>query len=198
MAPPAELLVATTNPGKAAELGAFLAALGVRIVRPADLGVALPEVEETAETLLGNAQLKARSGARASGLACLADDSGLEVDALEGAPGVHSARYSGGGPEANNAKLLAELERLGDAPRTAVFRSVLVLADPGGREDWVSGACPGVITKSPRGRNGFGYDPIFHVPRLGKTFAEMEPAEKESVSHRGEALRRLRDLLLRW
>jgi XTP/dITP diphosphohydrolase len=193
-----ELLVASGNPGKLAEMLDALKGLPLRVLGPGDLATALPEVEETGETLLANAQLKARAWAKASGLAVVADDSGLEVDALEGAPGVRSARWSGGGPEQNNLKLLDELRRLGEVPRGAAFRTVLVLAEPGGREDWVSGRCEGLIPRQPQGSGGFGYDPLFFVPRAGKTFAQMDLAEKNRHSHRGEALRRLRTLLERW
>jgi|SRR5665213_23226 len=193
-----DLLIATGNAGKIAEIRAALEGLPYRVLVPADLAVALPEVEESGETLLENAQLKARANAKASGMLVLSDDSGLEVDALQGAPGVHSARWSGRGPEENNRKLLEELKSLGGAPRTAVFRTVMVLAEPAGREDWVSGACEGLISDQPSGQAGFGYDPLFFVPRAKKTFAQMEVSEKNAVSHRGEALRRLRKLLERW
>ncbi|HTA16989.1 MAG TPA: non-canonical purine NTP pyrophosphatase, partial [bacterium] len=128
----------------------------------------------------------------------LADDTGLEVDALQGAPGVRSARWSGGGPGENNLKLLSELKALGEVPRTAVFRTVMVLSEPGGREDWVAGSCEGLIPRQPQGQGGFGYDPLFFVPRAGKTFADMDLREKNTLSHRGEALRRVRKLLERW
>ncbi len=198
MAALTELCVATANPGKAAEIRAALEGLPLRLLTPAELGATMEGVAETGETLLANARIKARACALATGKLAVADDSGLEVDALDGEPGVRSARWSGGGPEANNRLLLERLEALGDVPRTAVFRTVLAVAEPGGREDWVAGSCEGSILREPRGSRGFAYDPLFFVPTLGKTFAEMDVDEKNSVSHRGEALRRLRTLLLRW
>jgi XTP/dITP diphosphohydrolase len=193
-----DLLIATGNAGKILEMRAALEGLPFRVVELSALPSPPREIEESGETLLENAQLKARGYAKASGMLSLADDTGLEVDALQGAPGVHSARWSGGGPEQNNLKLLAELKALGEVPRTAVFRTVMVLAEPGGREDWVSGACEGLITRQAQGQMGFGYDPLFFVPRAGKTFAEMDLREKNLCSHRGEALRRVRKLLQRW
>lgn len=195
-----DLLIATKNEGKIREMRAAFEGLPYRVVTEAELAQPLPTVEETGLTLLENAQLKARAYAKATGLLALADDSGLEVDALDGAPGVHSARWSGPEckPEDNNRKLLDELKSLGDPPRGAVFRTVLVLAEPEGREDWVAGHCSGLIPRQAMGQGGFGYDPLFFYPPAGKTFAEMSLAEKDKVSHRGEALRRARKLLERW
>jgi XTP/dITP diphosphohydrolase len=196
-----DLLIATRNAGKLREIRAALEGLPFRVLSEADLAVPLPAVEEDGETLLENAQKKARICARASGLLALADDSGLEVDALDGVPGVHSARWAGldCDPAANNRKLLAELEARGvNAPRSARFRTVMVLAEPSGREDWVSGSCSGLITRRPQGGAGFGYDPLFFVPAAGKTFAQMSLEEKNRFSHRGEALRRVRKMLERW
>jgi len=196
-----DLLLATKNEGKLREMRDFLQGLPYRVLTEADLGRELPLVDESGETLLANAQLKARAYAAASGLLALADDSGLEVDALDGAPGVHSARWAG--PQAtaedNNRKLLAELEALGvNAPRQARFRTVMVLAEPTGREDWVAGHCDGLIPRSPQGQGGFGYDPLFFVPAAGRSFAQMSLEEKNRFSHRGEALRRVKILLERW
>lgn len=196
-----DLLLATKNEGKLREMRAALEGLPYRVVSEADLGRELPDVEETGESLLANAQLKARAYAKVSGLLALADDSGLEVEALEGRPGVHSARWAG--PEAtaedNNRKLLAELDALGpQAPRLARFRTVMVLAEPTGREDWVAGHCDGLIPRSPQGQGGFGYDPLFFVPTAGRSFAQMSLEEKDRYSHRGEALRRVKILLARW
>lgn len=196
-----DLLLATKNDGKIREMRAALEGLPYRVVTEADLPQPLPEVEETGDSLLANAQLKARAYAAASGLLALADDSGLEVDALDGAPGVISARWAGpeAGAEDNNRKLLAELDALGaNAPRTARFRTVMVLAEPTGREDWVAGRCDGLIPRSPQGQGGFGYDPLFFVPAAGRSFAQMSLEEKERYSHRGEALRRVKILLERW
>lgn len=163
-----DLLIATSNPGKISEIRGALDGLRFRILTPADLPHPLPEVEENGETLLANAQLKARAWAKAAKMLALADDSGLEVDALEGAPGVQSARWSGGGPEENNRKLLRELKALGDVPRSAVFRTVMVVAEPEGREDWVAGFCEGRITQQPQGDGGFGYDPLFSFQKPEK------------------------------
>ena len=195
-----DLLIATRNAGKAREMLEALQGLPFRVLSLAELGRELPEVDETGSTLLENAQLKARAYAKASGILALADDSGLEVDALDGAPGVHSARWAG--PQAsdaeNNAKLLGELAALGDPPRAAAFRTVMVLAEPDGREDWVAGRCVGLVPRQPQGAGGFGYDPLFFVPAAGRTFAQMSLEEKNRLSHRGEALRRARLMLERW
>jgi len=195
-----DLILATQNPGKMKEMREALQGLPYRILSPGDLATALPEVEETGTTLLENAQLKARAIAKASGLLALADDTGLEVDALDGEPGVYSARWAGPGCtyEDNNRKLLEELQKKGDPPRGAVFRTVMVLAEPQGREDWVAGRCEGLIPRQPLGAAGFGYDPLFFVPSARKTFAQMTLEEKNRFSHRGEALRRARKLIERW
>lgn len=195
-----DLLLATKNEGKLREMREALKGLDFNIVSSQELAQALPDVAETGATLLENAQLKARAYAQASGLLALADDTGLEVAALDGAPGVYSARYAGPGADdaANNAKLLQALADLGDPPRQAVFRTVMVLAEPKGREDWVAGRCEGLIPRQALGAAGFGYDPLFFVPAAGKTFAQMTLDEKNRVSHRGDALRRVRKLLERW
>ncbi len=201
MEPMRDLLLATKNEGKLREMRAALEGLPYRVVSETDLPAPLPPVAEDGETLLENAQRKARAYAKASGLLALADDTGLEVEALDGAPGVHSARWAGtdGDAEANNRKLLAELEAKGpQASRQARFRTVMVLAEPGGREDWVAGSCQGLIPRSPQGQGGFGYDPLFFVPAAGRSFAQMSLEEKNQHSHRGEALRRARKLLERW
>lgn len=196
-----DLLLATKNEGKLREMRAALEGLPYRVVSEADLSAPLPVVEESGETLLENAQLKARAYAKASGILALADDTGLEVDALDGAPGVHSARYAGPqcSTDDNNKKLLADLDAKGPgAGRQARFRTVMVLAEPTGREDWVAGTCEGMIPRSPKGDGGFGYDPLFFVPAAGLSFAQMSLEQKNSLSHRGEALRRARKLLERW
>jgi XTP/dITP diphosphohydrolase len=193
-AAPLRLVVASANPDKVAEIAAVLAgALEVELVpRPSDV----PDVVEDGETLLDNARLKARALVTATGLPAVADDTGLEVDALEGAPGVYSARYAGEDVTYadNVAKLLAELEvrprRGGD--RTARFRTVALVAFPDGTEVWAEGAVEGAIGYQAEGRGGFGYDPVF-VPREGdgRTFADMTPEEKHAISHRGRAFRSL-------
>lgn len=179
---------------------AALGGLAFRVLSLAELGRELPEVEESGQTLLENAQLKARTYAKASGLLALADDSGLEVEALDGAPGIHSARWAGlqATDAENNAKLLAELAALGDPRRAAVFRTVMVLAEPLGREEWVAGRCEGLVPRAPQGSGGFGYDPLFFLPAAGRTFAQMDLEEKNRFSHRGDALRRARLMLERW
>ena len=188
------LVLASANPKKVRELREMLGDRFELVARPDGL----PEVVEDADTFEGNARLKATALVAATGLAALADDSGLEVDALGGAPGVHSARYAGEGASdgANVAKLLAALATEGPdgAPtaRTARFRAVLVLRRPDGTEVVASGSVEGTIAAAPRGEHGFGYDPVFvPVEGDGRTFAEMAADEKHAISHRGRALRDL-------
>jgi XTP/dITP diphosphohydrolase len=196
------LLVASDNRKKRAELEALLAPLGLEVVTPADLG-GLPPVDEDQPTFAGNAAKKAASAARASGLWALADDSGLEVDALGGQPGVRSARFSGrhGDDAANNALLLERLAGLPPERRGARFVCALALARPDGSLALeVEGSVGGRILEAPRGRGGFGYDPLFlfteeGFDETGRPFAELEPAQKARVSHRGRALRRLAERL---
>jgi len=158
-------------------------------------GAVLPA--ETGTTYAANALAKARAGARLAGALALGDDSGLEVDALGGAPGIQSARY--GGPGLDDAgrcrRLLDALTDVAAARRTARFRCVIALADPSGWERTVEGAVEGLITTAPRGHRGFGYDPLFYYPALGRTFAELAPEEKARVDHRGLAARAARRLL---
>jgi XTP/dITP diphosphohydrolase len=190
------LVVATLNRAKGRELARLLAALHVEIVVLADLpGARLPE--ETGATYAENARLKARAAARATGLSAIGDDSGLEVDALGGAPGVHSARYGGPGLDdaGRTARLLAALRDVPDVRRTARFRCVLALVGPDRTERVVEGTAEGVITREPRGTGGFGYDPVFFYPPLGRTFAELAADEKSRVDHRGAAVRALRRVL---
>lgn len=192
------LVLATRNTGKVREMRRFLADLAVDVVG-LDAFPALPPVEEDGLTFAENALKKAREVAAATGLPALADDSGLEVDALGGRPGVFSARFAGPGAtdEANNARLLAEMEGVPPGRRRARYRAVLALVVPGGQEELREAVCEGEILTAPRGRGGFGYDPLFYVPELGKTFAELEPAEREALSHRFRALRALRPALER-
>lgn len=197
--PVIRVVVATANRGKVAEIRSTLATPGWEFVTVDDLGHEALEVEETGDTFEANATLKASAYADAFGMPALADDSGLEVDALDGAPGVFSSRYSGDGATdaRNNAKLLDELSDVPADDRSARFRSVVVLAWPDGRTLVTSGACEGAIGFSPRGSGGFGYDPLF-LPEAtpGKTMAELELYEKNAISHRGAALRALHDLLV--
>ena len=184
------LLVATRNAGKLAELRSLLRDAPHSLASPDDVGIDV-DVEETGATLEENAALKAATYARLSGLLTLADDSGLEVDALGGAPGVYSARYAGAGATdaARIAKLLANLAAR-KPPWTARFRCVIAIARDGGAPELHAGACEGVIIAQPRGENGFGYDPVFLLPEFGKTMAELSDAEKNRVSHRGQAARK--------
>ena len=177
---------ATTNAGKVRELAALL---GSRLdIVPAPASYQAPE--ETGETYLENARIKARALAAITGGAAFADDSGLEVDALGGRPGVHSSRYGATAAE-RNERLLGELrERVGDA-RRARFRTALVIVLADGTEVAAEGSCEGVIATDPRGENGFGYDPLFLVPELGRTFAELSAAEKDRLSARAVAARAL-------
>lgn len=190
---PTRLVLASGNPGKLRELAALLADLPIEVVSQASLGLSPPE--ETAASFLGNALLKARHAARLTGLAALADDSGLEVDALGGAPGVNSARYAG--PAAsdadNNAKLLAALAGVPARARTARYRCALVfLEHPDDPAPLIAETTwEGCILETPRGTGGFGYDPYFWLPELGVTAAELAPERKNALSHRGRALAQL-------
>jgi XTP/dITP diphosphohydrolase len=190
------LVVATGNRGKLREFRHLLAGLPFELVSLADLGVASPE--ETGSSFMANALLKARHAAAATGAAAIADDSGLEVDALGGAPGIYSARYAGPGADdrANNAKLLAALEGMPRDRRGARYRCALAFID--GAADILltaDGVWEGAILDEPRGTGGFGYDAYFWLPELGMTAAELDPDEKNRRSHRGSALRALRDQL---
>ncbi len=195
---PLQLVLASANPHKAAEIAAVLSSAMEVELRPRPDHVL--DVVEDGETLLDNARLKARALVDATGQAAVADDTGLEVDALGGAPGVYSARYAGDDATYadNVAKLLRELAALGDGggERRARFKTVALAAFPDGSELWAEGVMEGTIATAPRGENGFGYDPVF-VPTGGdgRTFAEMAPAEKDAVSHRGRAFRALAELL---
>lgn len=190
-----EFLIATTNPGKLVEVEASLRNFPIKITSLTDLK-GWPTVIEDGKTFEENALKKARTLADFSGYMTLADDSGLEVDALGGAPGIFSARYSGeeGDDIRNNEKLLHELEAIPQEKRGARFVCVLALCIPFStvkREWFFHGECSGLIAFSPRGENGFGYDPLFFYPPLGKTFAEISRETKGRVSHRGKALKKL-------
>ena len=189
-------VVATFNRHKAAELNALLALPGVTLVPLADWpGATAPE--EHGRTLLENARIKARAAVARTGLPAIADDTGLEVDALGGRPGVHAARYAG--PDAtyaeNVARLLRELAGFPAAKRTARFRTVCVAAWPDGRELDAEGALEGVIVEPPRGANGFGYDPVFVPAGETRTYAELTDAEKNAISHRARAVKALGEKL---
>lgn len=219
-----EVLLATTSEKKLVELKAIFAGLPLVLLTPGDLGLDL-DVEETGDTFAANARLKAEAFAAVSGRIALADDSGLEIDALQGEPGVRSRRYAG--PTAGDAERMAlVLEKLRDVPeaeRTARFRCVMavavpVVSPPAGRDEallpaappmprehvgveligTVEGVCEGLIAAAPRGHNGFGYDPIFLLPERGRTMAELTAEEKQSISHRGRAGVVARRLLDTW
>jgi XTP/dITP diphosphohydrolase len=185
-----KVVLATGNPGKVRELADLLSAFGLDIVAQTELGV--ESAEETGLTFIENAILKARHAAQITGLPAIADDSGLAVDALGGAPGIYSARYAGeeASDQQNLEKLLAAMENVPDDQRQAQFHCVLVYLrhaeDP--TPLVFHGSWEGEITRAPAGVGGFGYDPIFAVPALGKTAAELSKAEKGAVSHRGKAL----------
>ena len=188
------LVTATANPHKVEEIAAILGDAVELLPRPAEVG----DVIEDADTLEGNARLKAVAICDATGSAAVADDTGLEVDALSGAPGVHSARYAGpdGDSAANLAKLLVELDGVPTEERTARFRTVALVRRPDGSEVVTHGVVEGVIIGEPRGDGGFGYDPVFvPVDGDGSTFAEMSDDAKNAISHRGRAFRALKDAL---
>jgi XTP/dITP diphosphohydrolase len=195
------LVVATRNPGKVVELARLVAFPGITLATVDELDPSMPDVVEDADSFEGNAIKKASEVARHFSALALGDDSGLEVDALGGAPGIHSARWSGGGAKANVEKLLRELESVEDARRTARFRCVLALVDPNDASATllVHGTCEGRIARAPRGVHGFGYDPVF-VPSAcdGRTMAELGDGEKDAVSHRGLACRALAPKLGAW
>ncbi|MBA4356868.1 MAG: XTP/dITP diphosphatase [Humidesulfovibrio sp.] len=186
------IVLATRNRGKLAELEALLAGFGVRVLG-LDAFPELGEIEETGQTFAENARLKARTVAQATALVALADDSGLAVDALAGAPGVYSARYSGAGATdaSNNAKLLETLRGVPEDRRGCRFISVVAAVAPNGAEIVAEGRWEGRVLESPRGLGGFGYDPLFFDPDLGRAAAELAPADKNARSHRGNALRAL-------
>ena len=191
-----KLLVATRNLGKAREYEYLLRGVPVSITSLDELGI-YREIEETGGTFKENARIKATGYAALSGLLTLADDSGLEVDALGGAPGVRSARYAG--PEATDSErvklLLEHLEGTPRAERTGRFRCVIAVSTPTGEVSTVSGAVEGIISREPKGTNGFGYDPIFQIPDLGRTMAELSIEEKNRISHRAQAAKKAVALL---
>lgn len=186
------VVIATTNAGKIAEVRQILAELPLVLLTAQDVG-GWPEIEETGSSYRDNALLKGRAVASLTGIAALADDSGIEVDALGGAPGVYSARFAGPGADdaANNALLVARLEGVPEVSRGARYRCVAVLVNPGGRELESEGTCEGRIGLEPRGNGGFGYDPWFIPEGETRTMAELSPEDKDAISHRGKAFRNL-------
>ena len=191
---PGKIVMASGNPGKIREISRLLEGLDIDVVAQSELGVA--DADETGTTFAENSLIKAQHAADATGLPAIADDSGLSVDVLDGAPGVYSARYSGpdGGDEANNDKLLTELK--GAADRGAAFHCVATFVEPGGGDPLIAhGEWRGSILHARQGDGGFGYDPLFFVPDCGCSSAELEADQKNARSHRGQALRKLVELL---
>lgn len=186
------IVLATRNPGKIRELNDMLAGFGLRVLGLADFPE-IGEIEETGTTFAENAAIKAAAVAKATGLVALADDSGLVVDALDGAPGVYSARYSDPGATTarNNEKLLAELSGVPESGRACRFVCVMAAMTPGGDSIRAEGRWEGRVLEAPRGDDGFGYDPLFFDPELGKSAAELPREVKNGRSHRGRALREL-------
>jgi len=192
-----QFLVATHNPGKVEEFAAMLADRKLTWLGLADVGVTL-DVPETGRTFYENAVLKARGYAAESGLITLADDSGLEVDALNGRPGIHTGRFGGEGltHAQRYQKLLSQMLGVPWAARTARFRCVIVVARPDGALlGSTEGICEGVIAEGPAGDGGFGYDPVFYLPDRQQTLAQLDPGDKNQISHRGQALRKIEPLL---
>jgi XTP/dITP diphosphohydrolase len=194
-----DLLVATTNLHKLEEYRAIFSDLPYRLLSLRDIRLDM-DVEETGTTFAENAELKARSYAQASGLLTLADDSGLEIDALGGAPGVFSARFAGKDTsyEERFRLILERLKGLPTEQRGARFRCVIAIAEPSGSTRLVEGVIEGIIADAPRGERGFGYDPIFLVPEIGMTTAELTAEDKNRISHRGRAAQLARVLLENW
>ncbi len=190
-----QVVIATKNKGKAKDFEALFTPLGYEVVTMFDVAPNM-EIEETGTTFEENAVLKAETLSNALGTIVIADDSGLAVDALDGAPGVYSARYAGDhDDEANIVKVLENLKGLPEEKRTARFMCALAIAGPDLETTTVFGSCEGIILEEKRGTNGFGYDPIFFVPALNRAMAELTPEEKGAISHRGNAIRKLADLL---
>jgi len=191
-----EILVATRNAGKVREIRKALRGLGFRIHSLRDFRN-VPEVEEDGKTFSENALKKARFYSKIYGRLALSDDSGLEVDFLRGAPGIYSARFAGAKASdlENNLKLLRQMEGVPPSKRTARFQCAIAIVSPDGREAVVEGKCSGRVGLKEVGRRGFGYDPLFIFPRLGRTMAQLTLEEKNEVSHRGKALRKLRKVI---
>jgi len=193
-----QIVLATHNRGKMEEMAAILGHLPVELIT-LDTFPEIGDIPETGNTLKENAFIKAERVHRLTGLPALADDTGLEVDALNGAPGIYSARYAGADAtfDDNCQKMLKELHGIPVEKRTARFRTVIAFVN-GGQKEWVEGVAEGRIIEEKRGIGGFGYDPIFYYPPLRKTFAELDSVEKNSISHRGKALRNFCGILEKW
>ena len=182
-----KVVLASHNQKKMVEMKAILSQMGVEVLSQAEVGVDL-EPEETGTTFEENARIKAQAVMQASGLPAIADDSGLMVDALGGDPGVYSARYGGPGLDDTGRWQLLLKNMAGESNRACKFVSVICCAFPDGGEVMARGECPGILAQGPSGDGGFGYDPIFYLPQLGKTMAQLTPAEKNQISHRARAL----------
>lgn len=182
-----KFVLATHNPGKLKEMSAILSRFGVEVVSPKDLGITV-DVEETGTTFAENAMLKAKAVCAAAGLPAIADDSGLCVDALNGGPGVYSARYGGEGLDDKGRYMLLLNNLRGQTTRAAHFACAIACAFPNGDELTAEGRCDGTIAFAPMGEGGFGYDPVFFVPEKAKTFGQLTAEEKSAISHRGKAL----------
>lgn len=191
-----KLVLATRNKDKVQEISAMLALPGLEILG-LDQFPKVPEVTEDQPTLQGNAIKKALAVAQGTNQLALADDTGLEVEALGGAPGVYSARYAGEkcSYQDNVDKLLEAMKNISPEKRTAIFRCVIALAEPSGKVETVEGVCQGMISIDAQGAHGFGYDPVFFVPEAGKTFAQMDLSEKNKISHRARALHQIKKKL---
>jgi XTP/dITP diphosphohydrolase len=199
LSPGLEIVVATRNPGKLKEMEAILSVDYARFLSLKDFP-ALPEVIEDGKTFAENALKKARTVARLTGRIAVADDSGLTVDALQGRPGIYSSRYAGenASDEDRCRKLLKEMEAVPEGERAGAFVCAAAVASPGEEGDVVEARWPGTIAFAPRGANGFGYDPIFFIPEMNKTVAELAPAVKNKISHRARALEMLKRLLSKY
>ena len=182
-----KVVLASHNQKKMVEMKAILSQMGVEVLSQAEVGVDL-ELEETGTTFEENARIKAQAVMQATGLPAIADDSGLMVDALGGDPGVYSARYGGPGLDDTGRWQLLLKNMAGESNRACKFVSVICCAFPDGGEVMARGECPGILAQGPSGDGGFGYDPIFYLPQLGKTMAQLTPAEKNQISHRARAL----------
>ena len=182
-----KVVLASHNQKKMVEMKAILSQMGVEVLSQAEVGVDL-EPEETGTTFEENARIKAQAVMQATGLPAIADDSGLMVDALGGDPGVYSARYGGPGLDDTGRRQLLLKNMAGESNRACKFVSVICCAFPDGGEVMARGECPGILAQGPSGDGGFGYDPIFYLPQLGKTMAQLTPAEKNQISHRARAL----------
>ena len=190
------MIVATRNEGKIREIREALTGLGLRIHALSDFSD-VPEIEEDGKSFTENALKKARFYSKRFGKLTIADDSGLEVDGLDGMPGIYSARYAGEGASSqdNNRKLLRAMEGIPISKRGARFKCILAVVSPDGREAMAEGSCKGSIGFREKGKRGFGYDPLFIVPKYGKTMAQLFLEEKNSISHRGKALRKLKKII---